>query len=313
MIFFPNIKRSVAVLLLGHVLTTAFSQTDTSYIGQYDQDFALSAYLFHNFFSLSKIVDEDEISFVPNKPMSAGISFYHKKLPFDIALGYYLGKKEDDSYLKTKGIDIQLHRYMRMYVADFTVQYYNGFYIDDSDLSNEASNCKDLSIFEASLGGQYIFNGDNFSCQAAFDQNEKQLKSVGSLLIGSALYYSKVQSDSSFTYQNRTDLSAYQLGLSVGYAYNWVVNEYWLVSGSLAVGANFGNESLRTFFNKDFYVSPTAQCRSSVFYNRDKWSVGMSFVFNSVALKYTDNSQIDLNSGRFYIKCVRRFKLKNKK
>ncbi len=312
--FVPNIKQFTTSLLLCPILMAgASAQTDTSYIGQYEKNFAISGYVYHNFYQLARVTDDSEVDYLPNKPLGGGIGFSHKKLPFDINLGYYLGVKEDDNYLRTKGVDFQIRHYARMYVTDLVVQRYKGLYIDDNDLPINEANCPDISVFQTSLAGQYVFNGRKFSYKAAFNQTEKQLKSVGSLLIGADIYYCAIESDSSFTYREKNNLKSYQLGLNVGYAYNWVPRKHWLISGSISVGAGFGNECLSSFFDKNFSLTPTTLCRSSIFYNKENWSLGMFFVFNTRALKYSENSEIDINSGRVYIKYIHRLDLKKNK
>lgn len=312
MILQKKIKCLFTILLLcTGFISTGKTIPDSTYVKENDFDFSISGLLYFNYFELSvQNINEKEISYIPNNPTKIGVDFSHKKLPFDVAFGFNISNKDDENHLRSKCLDLQLSKYGRMYVADLFIQHYKGLYIDDPKLSVSESDCRDLSVLQTHLAGQYVFNGSKFSYQAAFNQNEKQLKSAGSWLLGGGVYYFKINSDSSFVFKEKNNVRSYQIGINAGYAYNWVINNYWLASGSLSLGANLENKNIKTFFDKDLCVNPSVICRSSIFYNKKKWSLGMSFVTNSTFLRFKENSDITLGSGRVYIKYVQRFNVK---
>jgi len=282
-----------------------FAQTDSAYIGNYSQDFTIKAFFFENFLSVSTDEGKD-IDYIPNSPMNVGVGFSHKKLPFELSVGYNMGVKGNDAYLRTKSFDVQLHKYGQHSVVDVFAKHYQGLYIDDQRLPAEVANCPDISVLQAGLIGQYIVNGKKVSSRAAFSQNEKQLKSAGCMLLGAEFHYFSIDSDSSFVFREENSVRSFQFGANAGYAYNWAIKRHWLASGALAIGANLGNERVKSFFDKNLYLNPTFLSRASVFYNKEYWSLGMSFMVNSASLLYSD-AEIELFGGRFYFLYVHRF------
>jgi hypothetical protein len=153
-----------------------------------------------------------------------------------------------------------------------------------------------------------VFNGKRFSYQAAFNQNETQLKSAGSIIGGIELSHFRINSDSSFVFRKQNDFQSFQIGVNSGYAYNWVINKYWLFCGSINIGANISNKRVKTFFNQDIYVSPTLLLRISCFYNNENWSLGLSAVLKGTSFINKDKSELEFYSGRLGITYVQRFK-----
>jgi hypothetical protein len=308
------IKSLICVFFFFYISFSTFAQHDSSFIGQYSQDFSARGFVFGNTLQLSTN-EEDELivnEYLPNNPAGIGGGIAYKNFLFDINYGHNLGIKDDDKYLKTKSFDFQLHHYGQRYVTDIFIQKYRGFYINNPDLSADAANCPDLSVFHMGLFGQYVFNNKRFSYQAAFNQSEKQLKSAGSFLLGGGVYYFDINSDSSFLFRNENEIQSYQWGINAGYAYNWVLKERWLICGSATMGFNIGNKNIKSFFNESLYINPTALLRFSSCYNRENWTLGLIFVYNAMYLTYPNESVVELGGGRFELAYIRRFDLKSK-
>lgn len=243
--------------------------------------------------------------------MELGIS--HSKIPFDISVGYSIGNALDRDYLKIKSTDFQLHWYKQKYVIDVFSQNYKGFYIEDSKLDFDQANIPNLSVSTTGIVGQYIFNANKFSYRAAFNQKEKQIKSAGSFLLGGGIYFFHLKSNDLSVLKNNKSLKIFQIGINVGYSYNWVINSNWLINSSLTLGANIESENsnTRNIYDK-LSVNPASLIRLSCFYNSQNWSMGISGVINIVALTYTEDLERNLMFGRFNITYLRRFSFKHK-
>jgi len=286
------------------------AQTDSAYIGGYEQKLRVKGFLYGDLMSLALNEGEDQtLDYVPNNPMNIGIGFTYKGFPLEIEIGHDLGGKLEEKYLETQHFDLQLHNYGRKFATDVFLQKYRGLYIDDPDLSPEEANSPDISIFQASLVGQYVFNWKKFSYQAAFSQSERQLKSVGSFLLGTGIYYVRMNSDSSFVFRGHSNIKSFQWGVNGGYAYNWVLKKYWLICGSLTMGINLGNDEVEAFFSRSLRASPSMLTRVSAYYNRVHWSLGLSLVANLTTLEYSSDSSVDFSSGRFSLTYVQRVDL----
>lgn len=113
--------------------------------------------------------------------------------------------------------------------------------------------------------------------------------------------------------KNNKSLKIFQIGINVGYSYNWVINSNWLINSSLTLGANIESENsnTRNIYDK-LSVNPASLIRLSCFYNSQNWSMGISGVINIVALTYTEDLERNLMFGRFNITYLRRFSFKHK-
>ena len=84
--------------------------------------------------------------------------------------------------------------------------------------------------------GYYMFNGKHFSYAAAYKQSLLQKRSAGSLMAG-AMYYqghidyaSNTNADLVYLMHGLGKVKLWQGSLGVGYAYNWVPAQGWIVN-----------------------------------------------------------------------------------
>ncbi len=90
----------------------------------------------------------------------------------------------------------------------------------------------------------YAFNGRRFSMPAAILQTYRQRKSAGSLLaLASAQFYGVVATDSAPASLPLNNALTALLGLGLGYGYNWVPSEHWLIHLCLTETVGLLNES----------------------------------------------------------------------
>lgn len=278
------------------------AQIDTIYIKPFENKLSLRTYLSMKFISMEQEIDGDIKKFMPNTPMNLGFGVSLNNTIINLSYGYGMNFMKDKEKGKTKALDFQIHNYGRKFIIDLFVQKYHGFYTaDDNDKNIELY--PDLKIQQYGAFGQYVFNNKKFSYKAAFNQNERQLKSAGSFLLGGGVYFTKIDSDSSFVHKTKNSLQNFQFGVSGGYAYTWAINEKWFTSGSATMGANFGTERINDFAKKKIEIYPTFFPRVAIGYNKEKWSLGLSYVNNFIFSSFSDNknSNIGLSSGNFQI------------
>ncbi len=287
----------------------SYGQVDSTYIKDFDYNFTISSYVLKDFISVIQRYDKsDRVTLYPNNPINLGLGFSIKNTMLNISYGYGLQFLRDSEYGKTSAFDLQLHNYGRKYVLDIYVQRYRGFYQKKSNRKGGMIVYPDIKIRQYGVLGQYIFNNKHFSYKAAFDQDERQLKSAGSLLVGGSVFKSILRSDSTFTFNNSTLLKTIQIGANVGYAYNFVINKNFFLSGSLSLGINAGSRNFKQF-KKKIDISPNVISRLSLGYNRESWSLGLSFVSNILYSSISDNTSIALQSGGLQFTFIRRVNL----
>lgn len=296
-------KRYILILYILFISISSFSQIDSAYIQAFDQELSIRPYVYKKFTTLSTEIGEDETDYLPNTPVGIGFGVTYKK--YSLSGGYAFGFMRDKNKGKTKSIDFQYHYYGRNFVFDFFFQDYKGFYREDDKQKEIYHIYPDIKLAQYGVFGQYVFNSKKFSYQAAFNQSEKQLKSAGSFQLGGGLYYNKVRSDSTITLPNNK-LINYQISISGGYAYTWVIKRNFFTSLSVSLGINLGAESIRDF-SKKIEVSPSVFPRFSMGYNGKDWSIGLSFVMNRIYVSHNDKIQkIALGTGNFQLSYIKR-------
>ncbi len=248
------------------------------------------------------------IVYSSNNKLNFGVGLSHPKIPFDIFVGYGLANSSKERRTETKRIDFLVHKYAQKYVVDLFFQRYKGFYIDNSELTLQESNCPNLFVLKVGGMGQYVFNHRKFSYRAAYNQNAKQLKSAGSVLLGASTYYLNFQNDKAL------EIQSYQLGLSLGHTYNWVLSPRWLFNYSASFGVNAEKNYVKDFLpDKQVKISPNLTIRLSIFYNAPNWSFGFWGFSSIVGFNYDKNMKRSLRTSQVNLTFLKRFDLKSSK
>lgn len=282
------------------------AQVDSSYVGFFKQKISIRPYLIEQFTALSHESDkEGETMYKPNSPYGIGLGVTYKKISLSGSYGFDFMR--DKKKGKTKSLDLQYHHYGRKVVFDIFFQNYKGLFTNKDEKDGIYTQYPDVQLIQYGVFAQYIFNGDRFSYRAAFDQDEIQLKSTGSFLLGGGIYYNKAKSDSSLVFVDERQLNNFQFGVSAGYAYTWVINKRVFISGSLAIGVNIGAESIDRFGRERLEVYPTIFPRISAGYNHDNWSLGLYILNNRVYVSYSGVSKLSFDTGAIQLSYIRRF------
>lgn len=295
-------KSYLPLLLIFILPHFCLGQIDTTYIKPFDNKLSIRTYLSMKFLSMEQETGGEIKKFMPNTPMSLGLGVSVNNTIINLSYGHGLSFMKDAEKGKTKALDFQIHNYGRKFIIDLFIQKYHGFYTSDN-LDKNIQLYPDLNIQQYGAFGQYVFNNKKFSYKAAFNQNERQLKSAGSFLLGGGIYFTKIGSDSSFVHKSRNSLRNFQFGVSGGYAYTWAINKRWFTSGSITTGINFGTERINDFGKQKIEIYPTFFPRISAGYNKEKWSLGLSYVNNLIFSSFSDNNNnnIGLVSGNLQI------------
>lgn len=273
-------------------------QKDSLYIADYKQKLILSTFVAREFINMSVETPEQDVIYMPNNPVELGLGFSWKNSMLSFAYGYGFDFMRSKKRGKTESLDLQFHHYNRKFAFDFFLQQYNGFYMEEESQNDYFELCPDLRMKQYGITGQYVFNNRRFSYRAAFAHNEKQLRSAGSILLGVGAYFSDIRSDSSFMYNDKNSLRNFQLGVSAGYTYTWVINRHWFVNGSVTTGIHFGNNKIGLIGEKT-EVYPTVFPRVSIGYDHDNWSFGFVYLNNMIFPAFSDDRVIGLMSGTF--------------
>jgi hypothetical protein len=278
---------------------TASCQTalDTTYVEKYDQKMTIKSYISTN----SIEIEKKDRYYRPNNTLNVGLGFSVKNTVIDLEYDFGIlelgGKKRG----KTKSVDFQVHRYGRHFLLDLFFQKYRGFH----EGGKEIELYPDLSIRQIGAEGSYLFNGNKFSAKAAFDQSEKQLRSVGSFILGGGIYFYKIRSAKGLlSLSDHTN--NLQLGMNAGYAYSWVLDDHWLLSGMGTAGLNFGNEP-DLLKDGRIEVYPTAFARGSAGYHKADWAVYFSTLIQNKMIYPPGGNTIIITPITYQLSYVKHF------
>lgn len=153
------------------------------------------------------------------------------------------------------------------------------------------------------LNTYYVLNSRRFSYPAAFSQSWMQLKSSGSLMLGLSFMGGNIKVRQSEEIGNdATRLSMADIGIGVGYGYNWVVSGKWLLHLS-TLPQIVVLSRCRTTVNGERERSPyrfpniIAVGRMAIVRHFDRYVTGLTTVVNTSSVG--DNDRLRLNTVKW--------------
>jgi hypothetical protein len=237
--------RNYSGLLLMLSCCLQINAQDSTNIKDLTDKLILRLYTVNSFNSLSieNNTTKESLNFLPNGSINLGLGFDYKRIGFGIAFGLPSSSEDERKFGKTKRLDLQVNMYGRKIGTDVFFQRYRGFYNSnpedftdwDNDFFPQLPNMKLLSMGLASF---FIFNSEKYSYRAAFIRDEMQKKSAGSFLLGVFGNYDEATTESGFIPSefpddpendlNIKEFSNLAIGVSVGYAYNFVIKDKFI-------------------------------------------------------------------------------------
>ena len=271
---------------------------DPSYIEKLPYNLSLGFTVkddFHKMEIISKSND-NTLSFQPAVPVDIGLKANYRWIGFSIGLTHI--NKDPTVYGKSKRFDLTLNLYGRWMITDFIVRRYTGFYASNPYYVDRLTNTdiafpqyRSLRHTFVNFNSMYIFNSEKYSVKAAFTQNEIQLKSSGSPLLGYYMAYHKLASDEApipteyqdkFPSANRfNQITNMIIGFQVGYGHTFIIKRN--INFSFLVNPTFGFQtfSFRNTQKKDNYFGVEGvfkfNYRASLGYDMDWYYFGLMF------------------------------------
>lgn len=326
--FFISVKRADAQSLL------QFQKSlDTTFIADFHDELILRAFGSRKYttYTLYDKQYNERLAYLPNSPFNIGVGFNYKMI--GINLGFNLPViNQNVLYGKTRFLDLQSHVYGRKLTVDLYLQRYKGFYQPNTDFLLNNNNRQvykrpDLLTLNAGIEFQYLFNWSKFTFRGAFLQNEVQLKSAGSPILGFYLGTITIDADSSVIPINikyATFFNDYQFyhsnvrsaTLSVGYGYTFVLPYHFFVTLAASGGLGVNNTVLRSVnfgTSSVFGNNISGTLRLGLGYNSRRFFTGIHYVGtqSSNSTPIAQARQV-FGAGNFRISIAHRLTLKKK-
>ncbi len=330
------IRKLLLLFLLMVPAGMVFSQKqpayDHNYIADKTDDFLLRVYGSNKFTRLT-IGDyhyKERLVYKPNSNYNVGVGFNYRWLGVNLGFRTPLINDDNDRLGKTKYFDLQAYMYLRKLTIDFYGQDYEGYYLaNDGLVSSEPVNNapyflrSDIQTRNLGANVEYLFNGDRFSYRAIYLQNERQLKSAGSFILGGGLHYHHTRADSSLIpsdiiYANYADNEDYNrsgiasLVVNGGYAHTFIIAKRFFVTGSAlaGVGANYADlkNEATNYRNTSVGLQLNGIARLGTGYNGDRYYAGIYFVTNVSASSFSNSGGYQMyQTGLVRVAVARRF------
>ncbi len=280
---------------------------DSTYVISYDKFFIGRVFLSRKFTRLD-LIDRNagaRLQFRPNSTLNLGVGVTYGLFSVSISQGFSFLNPENQKG-ETRWLDLQTRVYGRRYIADLYGQFYNGFYLLNSDAhglkgynpDGDYYLREDIRLRQLGLSFMYIFNSEKYSYRSSFTHNEWQQASAGSLLLGLETYGGYTKSDSSmipfktipedfFGNIALREVSYYEIGPSVGYAHTLVYRKKWFATAHLSANLSMGWVTEMTDQEKrdNFGLYPNFLFRGVVGYNSPRWFAGASIIRNNLLIR----------------------------
>lgn len=274
--------------------------SDNAYMEEYDHEYRIMPHLSWSTVELR----EQGNGYLPNSPLAVGFGFAIQHTFLDFKFGYGIIPLRNSEYGESRSLDFQFHNYNESWMFDLYFQNFQGFY---DRVDGEIILHDEMELLQTGFETAWILNSEKFSVEAAFEQSVIQLKSAGSAVVGGGAYGFNVNSGQLKPDSSKADrINNFQLGINGGYAYSWVVNPSWTVSGMATIGANFGNE-FKELEQTKIKVYPTVFTRFSTAYHTESWALAFIMIVHNKTIYPDSYPDISLTTAKLELCYVYHF------
>ncbi|MFN5356117.1 MAG: DUF4421 domain-containing protein [Bacteroidota bacterium] len=260
-----------------------------------------------------------ELNYQPNTTLNMGVGATYRSLTLNLAYGFTF-LNPDEGRGKTRYLDLQAHLYGRKTIVDLFGQFYGGFFLEPKGTGRSDSLYyvrPDLSLRELGASVQYMFNHRRFSYRAAALQNEWQVRSAGTFLLGGECFAGRARADSSIypalisvdTVPDANRMRFFEFGPNFGYAYTLVIAKHVFITASLSISMDYNRTEYSdgTVLTVEQGLSPNSIFRVYTGYNSARSAVTFTFTNSRVSLASEASNSVSINTGNVRINYVRRF------
>jgi hypothetical protein len=292
------------------------SGDSTAYYETYPDKLILRTYLSRKYTGLGLKLEYEEYWYRPNSTLNMGVGATYNDLTLNLAYGFGF-LNPDKNRGESSYLDLQGRIYPKNWVIDFYGQFYNGYYLERTNINlpdNDSRMFPGMKLRKIGTSVQYLFNGEKFSYRAAFFQSEWQKRSAGSFTAGLEVYGGQVRNSDgilpTLSYGKIFDqIKYFEIGPNIGYAYSWVFKEHFFITLTATTGLSLGQSYLRyedgSGENK-WGIQPNYILKGFTGYNSDRWSVNVNYVYNQVNLVPISGTMANLGTGNYRLNVVYR-------
>ncbi len=306
---------------------STITKFNPEYIKDYKHLFTTRFYLLNESitFRVKPTNQSISLNYIPNNDIKNGLAFFHKWYGVGLAIDNPFAGKDVVRKGKSSIIDLRLNAYGSALAAELSLQDYQGFYLKNMmqqpiswSIGDVYPQRPDMHIFSTSAILYYIVNHKKHSFRAAYIQNERQLKSSGSLIVMPSFVYLNMNSDSSLIpdfYNQAFEVDDtekilngkfFTYGVSLGYSYTHVFLKYFYINMSFIPGLFVQNYDYEAQSGeiRGTKLSALWLGRAAFGFNSDLFYVGIGGVYGFQAANLRigqTNFNYDMNQLRLWI------------
>jgi len=271
---------------------------NNGYYISYPEQLMLRLYLSQKYapFTISSDNDINELNYKTNSKLYLGVGATYRSLTLNLSFAPKSFNKEKGKG-ETKGLDFQFHLYPHKWAIDLLGSFRKGYYLDPRNkLGVSFPNYylrPDINRDVVGFSAYRVPNSGRFSYRAALVQNDRQLKSSGSVLFGAEAYYGALKGDSALVPNKASNIYSQagidkvyfiSIGPGIGYAYTLVIAKYFFITGSAAghLDANFSTEKTGGNKKTESTIVPDFVYKGALGYNSDTWSISANIMGNAL-------------------------------
>ena len=288
---------------------------DTSYIENQPDKLNLRLYLSRKYtdFVVRNGPRDRIYRFEPNSGLNLGIGVTYEN--FTLNLGFPVAFLNPDRIKNWPGhLDLQSHIYPKRWIIDLFGQFYKGYKLDASYLSDAEEDYlrKDIRLMLLGVNANYLFRGERISLMAAYNQSSIQKKSGFSPFVGFETYGGFMKGDSLFLpasenveFLNFRQANFFQFGPNAGLAGSLVFGKGFYFTAVASANLSFGFSDWQNIerFKKWGFV-PTYFVRGFLGYNGEHFSLNANYVLKNLNLVSNNAFDQGINTGNFRVNLI---------
>lgn len=334
-----SFRRSLLSLLFALPATYILGQKtppDPEYIREFPRTVTVRTFLGEKISGFSLVDNRrgEALDYRPNNVLGLGLGATLRGFSINVSSRLPFHGDKEDEFGKTRQLDVQVHRYRGKFAFDFYFQQYRGYHLSDSSDVSRVIGPTDYPYFpdmrNTTIGatGLYVFNGKRFSLRAPIDQQDWQLRSAGSWLLGGSAFTHLIgNKDNSIIppYMKQPEfmggsqvqkIENYGITVNGGYGYNFVFKRHWFTGILADIGAGVGYSEINDAVGSAHKVGLqlNADARFAFGYNSRYWFGGFYIIYRAdrYQLPYQD-CYIVGNEGMARLTVARRFTTQKKR
>ncbi len=331
----PRFLLLVFLMIVGSMQCAAHNHPDSTYILLFPDQVTGRIFLGEKIsvFDIEDHRHKHTLNYRPNNSLAIGLGVTIRGIGLNFSTRLPFHDAKEAQYGRTRRYDVQLHRYRGHLALDGYAQRYRGFHLNTVDDVTAITGTTsypyfpNLTTLNIGAAAMYLFNGNRYTMRSGVNQQDWQLKSAGSFMVGAAFFARYIYNDTTlipdnYRYPEVLEASGvrhignYGLTVRAGYGYNYVWKEHYFIGAAADIGAGPGYSIVRNLSGNErtgLGLNLSANMNFAAGYNAEKWFGGVYAVLHAdrYDLPY-DGGKVSNAQGIVRLVVARRFSTKKK-